>query len=76
MGDDRANQAIERIERALGRIETAAQRALAAPAPLAAPPAPGNDEELQALREVHRTLQEKVAGAVAQLDRMLAARSS
>lgn len=65
MSDDRAMQAISRIERALARIEAAASRA---PEPAKA------GEELRQLREVHQALRGKVEGAISEIDRMLAAR--
>lgn len=64
MSDDRAMQAIGRIERALGRIEAAANRA--------PDPAPRDDSELRQLREVHQSLRGKVEGAISQIDRLLA----
>ncbi len=64
MSDDRAIQAVERIERALARIEAAASR----------PERPKDDEELRRLREVHQSLRGKVEGAIVELDRMIAAR--
>jgi len=64
MAEDRATQAIGRIERALARLEAAAER----------PPQPGRDEgELIRLREVHQSLRAKVEGAITEIDRMLAA---
>ncbi|HEX9933068.1 MAG TPA: hypothetical protein VGB08_09525 [Allosphingosinicella sp.] len=64
MSDERALAAIERIDRALARIETAAERqATAAPA----------EPELRRLREVHEALRGRVEGAIAQIDRLLAA---
>lgn len=65
MSDDRALQAIARIERALARIEAAASKA-------SEPPKDG--EELRRLREVHQALRGKVEGAISEIDRMLAAR--
>ena len=65
MSDDRAIQAVERIERALARIEAAASRP---------PERPEDDEELRRLREVHHSLRGKVEGAIVELDRMIAAR--
>jgi hypothetical protein len=65
MPDERAIQAIGRIERALGRIEAAASR-----------PGPGsaNDDELLELRQRHKALRERVEGAVSQIDQLLAGR--
>ena len=62
MKDERALQAIARIERALARIESAMQRV----------PAPRDDSELLRLREVHQALRGKVEGAISQIDRLLA----
>ena len=64
MSEDRALAAIDRIERALARIEAAAQRRATAPGP---------DPELRQLRAVHEALRGRVAGAIAQIDRLLAA---
>jgi hypothetical protein len=61
MTDERALQAIERIERALTRIQEATNR-----------PAPRNDGELIKLREVHHALRGEVEGAISQIDRLLA----
>lgn len=58
MVEDRAAQAIARIERALARIEAAA-------------PAPREDGELMRLRETHQALRGKVEGAITQIDRLL-----
>ena len=63
MADDRAIEAIRRIDRALARIEAAT----------ASQPAPRGDEELKRLREVHQALRDKVEGAISQIDRLLAA---
>jgi hypothetical protein len=65
MADNRAMEAIGRIERALARIETAAMRQ--------PEPAPRDDSELRQLREVHQALRGKVEGAISQIDRLLAA---
>jgi hypothetical protein len=62
MADDRASQALARIERALARIEQAAGRE----------PAPRDDGELRRLRETHQHLRGKVEGAISQIDRLLA----
>jgi hypothetical protein len=62
MAEDRAAEAIARIERALARIEAAA----------AAPRAAVVDgEELRSLRQTHQALRGKVEGAIAQIDRLL-----
>ncbi|MBA3678435.1 MAG: hypothetical protein H0W74_13710 [Sphingosinicella sp.] len=65
MPDERAIQAISRIERALARIEAEASR----PAPLSA-----NDDELHQLRQRHNALRDRVQGAVSQIDQLLAGR--
>jgi hypothetical protein len=65
MADDRAMEAIGRIERALARIEAAAAKR--------PEPAPRDDSELRQLREVHQALRGKVEGAIGQIDRLLAA---
>ncbi len=64
MSDDRALQAIGRIERALARIEAAAAKV--------PEPAPRDDSDLRQLREVHQALRGKVEGAISQIDRLLA----
>ena len=63
MADDSATNAIGRIERALARIEVAAGRK----------PEPRDESELRQLRETHQALRGKVEGAIAQIDRLLAA---
>ena len=65
MADDRAMEAIGRIERALTRIEAAAAKQ--------PEPAPRDDSELRQLRDVHQALRGKVEGAIDQIDRLLAA---
>ena len=65
MADDRAMEAIGRIERALARIEAAAAKQ--------PEQAPRDDTELRQLREVHQALRGKVEGAIGQIDRLLAA---
>jgi hypothetical protein len=62
MIDEKAIQAITRIERALARVEEAAGRI----------PPPRDDDELLRLREVHQNLRGKVEGAISQIDRLLA----
>jgi hypothetical protein len=64
MADQRALQAIARIEQALARIDAAAARPPAAPG--------AGDGELLQLREVHEALRGRVEGAISQIDRMLA----
>ena len=61
MRDERAFQAIERIENALARVEAAATRH-----------PPRDDSELRELRKVHQALRGKVEGAISQIDRLLA----
>jgi len=64
MSDERAAQALERIERALHRIENAAANLQ---------PAQQDGGELRELRETHQALRGKVEGAISQIDRLLAA---
>ena len=64
MADQRALDAIRRIERAVARIESAAER----PAPPAAP-----SEDYEQLREAHDTLRRRVAGAIGQIDQLIEA---
>ncbi|MGQ0660353.1 hypothetical protein [Sphingosinicella sp.] len=61
MADQRALDAIARIERALARIETAAAR-----------PAPVDRSEEQRLHAAHDALRSRVSGALAQLDALIA----
>lgn len=63
MADEKAMQALGRIERALARIETAADKARNQPR---------GDGELVELRRVHQGLRGKVEGAIAQIDRLIA----
>ena len=65
MPDERAIQAIGRIERALARIEIAARKPVHGSA---------NDDELLELRQRHKALRERVEGAVLQIDQLLAGR--
>jgi hypothetical protein len=59
MADQRALDAIDRIERAIARIEQTA----------ATPPLPSADDpERQRLRAAHDSLRRKVAGAIDRLD--------
>jgi hypothetical protein len=67
MGDQRALDAIGRIERALARVEAAAARAQAAQRNEAA----GGSEELDRLRGAHQALRSRVEGAIGQIDRLL-----
>ncbi len=66
MADQRALDAISRIERALARIESAAAR------PASAAPAVDSDE-FERLRSAHDTLRRTVAGAIGQIDHLLEA---
>jgi hypothetical protein len=67
MGDQRALDAIGRIERALARIEAAGRR----------PHADGGDNaELETLREAHRALRGRVEGAIGEIDRLIASGGS
>jgi hypothetical protein len=63
MSDDRALEAIARIDRALARIEAAAERQASVPSP---------EPELRELRQVHEALRGRVEGAIEQIDRLLA----
>ena len=65
MADERALNAIRRLERALARVEAAATR----PQPPA--PAPSHSEDLRLLMDVHETLRSRVEGAIGQIDRLL-----
>lgn len=62
MTDERALQAIARIESALARIEAAAQRPQ---------PVPQDSGALLELRQTHQALRGKVEGAISQIDRLL-----
>jgi len=64
MADQRALDAIARIERALARIETASSRARNAAAA-------ESSGELERVREAHQRLRSRVEGAIGQLDRLL-----
>ena len=64
MGDQRALDAVSRIERALARIETAARRPQ--------PTVDGADSaELDQLKSAHQALRSRVEGAIGQIDRLL-----
>jgi hypothetical protein len=66
MADERALEAVARIERAIDRIEAAAAR----PAP---PPTPIDEApEYRRLRSAHDRLRDRVAGAIGQLDQVIA----
>jgi hypothetical protein len=62
MIDERALEAIERIDRAIARLEAAADRPT---------PAPQEGGELARLREAHLALRAKVEDAIGQIDRLL-----
>ena len=62
MADQRALDAVARIERALARIEAVATR----PAPA------GESEDHRALRDRHDAMRSRVTGALAQLDALIA----
>ena len=66
MADERALEALRRVERALARIEAVASR-----------PASAQDsapsEEFERLREAHDSLRRRVAGAIGQIDRLIEA---
>ena len=64
MADDRALEAIRRIEQAFARIEVLATRPM--PAPAGGPP-----EEFERLREAHDVLRRRVTGAIGQIDQLL-----
>ena len=63
MADQRALDALARIERALTRIEGASTRARTGGAESSA--------ELEKVREAHRALRSRVEGAIGELDRLL-----
>jgi hypothetical protein len=63
MADQRALDAIARIERALGRIEAASSSARSNGADSSA--------ELARVRDAHQKLRSRVEGAIGQLDRLL-----
>lgn len=62
MLDERSIQAIERIGRALARLETGMKTL---------PAERDGGAELARLREAHQGLRDQVAGAIAQIDRLL-----
>lgn len=66
MSDERALEALRRIERAFARIEVAATRPM--PAPEGTP-----SEDFERLREAHDALRRRVAGAIGQIDRLIEA---
>ena len=65
MADQRALDALSRIERALARIEAAATR----PAPT---PTLEDSDDFRRLRDAHDSLRQRVAGAIGEIDRMIA----
>ncbi|HYI64311.1 MAG TPA: hypothetical protein VEW71_05445 [Allosphingosinicella sp.] len=65
MADQRALDAIGRIERALGRIEAGSTRALALKSDA------DGSEELERLKGAHIALRSRVEGAIGQIDRLL-----
>jgi hypothetical protein len=62
MSDERALNAIDRIEAAFARIEAATNGSR---------PGPAEDGELVQLRQTHQALRGKVEDAIAQIDRLL-----
>jgi hypothetical protein len=64
MSEERAVAALERIDAAISRIEAAAARR---------PASAAHEPELRRLREVHEALRGRVEGAIAQIDRLIAA---
>ena len=65
MPDQRALDALKRIEAACARVEAAASR------PTPAAPSGPDPEEYERLREAHDALRRKVAGAIGQIDRLI-----
>ena len=61
MGDQRALDAVSRIERALARIEASARR----------PAATADSAEIEQLRGAHDALRSRVEGAIGQIDQLL-----
>lgn len=66
MADQRALDAASRIERALARIEAAAARP-------AKPSDPQDSEDYRRLSAAHESLRERVAGAIGEIDLLVAA---
>ncbi len=66
MADQRALDAVSRIERALARIEAAASRT----APVADPQ---DSADYRRLDAAHEALRAQVAGAIGEIDRLVAA---
>jgi len=67
MGDQRALDAVSRIERALARIEAASSRLK---------PFQTTSEDLAQLRDAHQALRSRVEGAIGELDQLLASGGS
>jgi hypothetical protein len=65
MADQRALDAVRRIERALARIEAAASRP--------SPSDPQDSEEYRRLSAAHDALRSRVAGAIGEIDQLVAA---
>ena len=65
MSDQRALDALKRIEQALTRVEAAANRSPPSPAPAA------DDADLERLRQAHERLRQRVAGAIGEIDRLI-----
>jgi hypothetical protein len=70
MADQRALDAIARIERALARIESASNKARVSARSSAA-----DAEETVRLRSAHLALRGRVEGAIGQIDRLLETRA-
>ncbi len=66
MADQRALDAVSRIERALARVEAAASR----PVSLSDPQ---DSEDYRRLSAAHDALRTRVAGAIGEIDRLVAA---
>ena len=71
MSDQRALQAIDRIEQAFARVE-AATRAGRQLSPGTQPDSSPDADQLLRLRETNHALRGKVEDAIAQIDRLLA----
>lgn len=65
MPDQRALDAISRLEAALARIEAAAARPTASADPT-------ESEDYRRLRAAHDALRERVSGAIGEIDRLIA----
>jgi hypothetical protein len=73
MGQERAIEAISRIEQALARIEAASAAVQATSAADGAVPAEAPDERLH---RAHVALRSRVEGAIAQIDRLIESEES